>query len=296
MIINKQNLAGLRANFKSLYLSAAAAANPQWSKVAMEVPSTTAETKYGWLGQTASFREWLGERVLQNLKNHDYTIKNRDFENTVTVPRNDIDDDNLGIYKPMFEMLGHAATMHPDELVFELVKNGFTNKCYDGQYFFDTDHPVTGENGIEQSVSNFGGGAGAAWFLLDVSKPIKPFIYQPRKKYEFVSKDDPKDDNVFSLKQYVYGVDGRGNAGYGLWQLAYGSKQTLDETSYGAARTAMQSFKTDAGKPYNITPNLLVVGPSNEIAARKLLTAENGANGATNIFRSTADILVCPYL
>ena len=296
MIINKQNLNGLRANFKSLYMTALAAANPQWAKIAMEVPSTGSETKYGWLGMSTRFREWLGDRVVQNLKEHDFTIKNKDFESTVGVGRNEIEDDVLGIYKPLFEQMGFDAAMHPDELVFTLLKNGFANLCYDGQYFFDTDHPVVGENNVVTSVSNSGGGAGSPWFLLDTSKPIKPIIFQKRKGYEFVSKDDPKDDNVFNQKQFLYGTDARVNAGYALWQMAFGSKQTLDETNYGAARTAMQSFKGDNGRPLNIMPNLLVVGPSNEMAARKLLTAENGANGSTNIFRNTADILVCPYL
>jgi len=155
---------------------------------------------------------------------------------------------------------------------------------------------VVGADGEVQSVSNHGGGNGAAWFLLDVTKPVKPFIFQERKGYDFVAKDDLRDDNVFFLKSYIYGIDARVNAGYGLWQLAFGSKQVLDEEAYNTARTAMQSLKGDNGRPLTITPNLLVVGPSNEMAARKLLTAENNASGATNIFRSTADLLVCPWL
>ncbi|WP_435640325.1 Mu-like prophage major head subunit gpT family protein [Micavibrio aeruginosavorus] len=296
MNINRQNLEGVRAGFTSLYTSALSSAKPQWSKVAMEVNSTSAEEKYGWLGSSTRFSPWLGERVLQNLKEHDFAIKNVAFENTVPVLRDNIEDDKLGTYKPMFEMLGHDAAMHPDELVFGLLKNGFSKLCYDGQYFFDTDHPVLDENKIAQSVSNFGGGAGAAWFLLDVSKPVRPIIFQKRRGYEFVAMDDPKDSNVFNRREFVYGVDARVNAGYGLWQLAYGSKQTLDETNYGSARAAMQSFKGDNGRPLNVTPNLLVVGPSNETAARKLLAAENLANGETNIHRNTAEILVVPYL
>ena len=42
-----------------------------------------------------------------------------------------------------------------------LVAAGFTSLCYDGQYFFDTDHPV-GPNESPASVSNHGGGAGTA--------------------------------------------------------------------------------------------------------------------------------------
>jgi phage major head subunit gpT-like protein len=62
-----------------------------------------------------------------------------------------------------------------------------------------------------------------AWFLLDTKKPVKPFIFQRRKPAVFVSKDQPDDEGVFMKREYLFGVDSRDNAGYGLWQLAYGS-------------------------------------------------------------------------
>ena len=97
-------------------------------------------------------------------------------------------------------------------------------------------------------MSNFQGGAGTAWYLLDTTKAIKPFILQVRRDYAFVSKTAVADDNVFMGNEFVYGVDGRLNVGYGLWQLAYASKQTLDMTNYAAARASMMSVKSDGGK------------------------------------------------
>jgi phage major head subunit gpT-like protein len=35
--------------------------------------------------------------------------------------------------------------------------------------------------------------------------------------------DSSTDQNVFMKKQFLYGVDCRDNAGFGLWQMAYGS-------------------------------------------------------------------------
>ena len=66
-------------------------------------------------------------------------------------------------------------------------------------------------------------GDAKAWYLLDTSRSIKPLIFQQRKKPEFVNLDSPNDQNVFMSKKYIYGVDCRDNAGYGLWQMAYGS-------------------------------------------------------------------------
>lgn len=295
LVVNRGNLAILTQAFNAAFKGGFGTAKPMWSEVAMKVPSTTGEEKYGWLGATTRFREWLGERVYQNLKVHDYAIKNKTFENTVGVPREAIEDDQFGIYTPLMTQLGQDAALHPDELVFALVASGFTNLCYDGQYFFDTDHPV-GPSEAPASVSNFGGGAGTAWYLLDTSKAVKPFILQMRRDYAFVAKTDPKDDNVFDKNEYVWGVDGRLNVGFGLWQMAYASKQTLDVTNYAAARTAMMGFKADSGKPLNITPGVLLVPPTLEKAALDLIQAERLANGATNTYRNTARVVVCPWL
>ena len=194
-------------------------------------------------------------------------------------------------------MAGYSAAQLPDEIVMDLVSQGFTNLCFDGQSFFDTDHEVAGA-----SVSNKGTAAlsvatqaaviasyGAArtamrkfkddegrplnitpnvllvppaleavalaivnndrlddgkanpykgtaevvvdarltsdtaWFLLDTTKAVKPFIYQERKAPVFVSQTDMNADDVFSRKKYKFGAEARAAGGYGFWQLAFGS-------------------------------------------------------------------------
>ena len=72
-------------------------------------------------------------------------------------------------------------------------------------------------------------GSDTAWFLLCTTLPIKPLIYQQRKKVKFVSKTNETDDNVFMSKTFVYGADSRGNAGFGFWQMAYGSDGTAGD-------------------------------------------------------------------
>lgn len=291
MIINQASVQAVYQSFRTIFGEAFAAVKPQFERAAMTVPSSVREETYAWLGAFPRMREWVGERHIKNLELQSYTVKNKDWEATVEVDRNDIEDDSYGIYRPIIAELGRSAAVHPDELVFGLLAGGFDSTCYDGQYFFDTDHPVG-----SGTVSNNGGGSGTAWFLLDTTKAIKPLIFQSRRDVEFVSKDRAEDDNVFMQKKYVYGVDRRDNAGYGLWQLAHGSKQTLDETNYGTARAAMMGFTDSAGKPLYITPDLLVVPPSLEAEARALLLNERNAQGETNKWRGTAELLVVPWL
>lgn len=296
MIINKSNLADLQRGFKMTFQSAFEGAPSDWEKLATKVISTSGEEKYPWLGQTTRFREWLGDRVIQNLMTYDYTIKNKPFENTIGVNRDDIEDDRIGVYAPLIQQMGMDAKQHPDELCFALWSAGFTTTCYDGQYFFDTDHPVLDANGVAQSVSNYGGGAGTPWYLIDDTRAIKPMILQMRREYQFVAMDKVDDENVFSKKEFRYGVDARLNVGFGLWQLAYGSKQTLNEANYNTAYSALQSMKGDNGKPLGIRPSLLIVPPSLREAALKIVTAETINNGERNVNQNSAKVLVSPWL
>ncbi|MDK3025574.1 Mu-like prophage major head subunit gpT family protein [Cupriavidus taiwanensis] len=296
LVVNRANLNALFQAYKVLFQNAFTGTQADWDQVAMRVPSTTAKEVYPWLGQTTRFREWIGDRVLQNLMLHDFTIKNKPWENTVTIDRDEIDDDTYNVYGPMIAQLGQDARQHPDELVFGLLASGFDQSCYDGQYFFDTDHPVLQANGTTASVSNFQGGTGTAWYLLDTSKMVKPLIYQVRKDYKFVAMDQETDEQVFTSKKFRYGVDARSNVGFGLWQLAYASKQELTPETYGAARAALMSMKGDNGKPLGVRPSLLVVPPSLDAKGLEILQAEKNASGATNVYRNTAKQLTTPWL
>lgn len=295
MLITSASLDALRVGFKSTFKTAFAGAPSDWDKVAMLVPSTAKRETYGWLGSTTRFREWLGDRVIQNLGEHDYTLKNRTFENTVSVKREDVEDDTLGVYTPMIQQLGADAKTHPDELVFSLFAAGLTATGYDRVPFFSENHPVVTDAGQTVAVSNLTTGDGPTWYLLDTTRPVKPFIFQKRRDYAFVSKDRPDDDNVFLRDEFVYGCDARVNAGFGLWQMAHASKAPLTPENYEAVRAAMAERKGDNGKPLGIRPSLLVVPPSLDAAGRKIIKAET-IEGTTNISQGTAAVLPTSWL
>ena len=145
------------------------------------------------------------------------------------------------------------------------------------------------------SVSNTGGGSGAAWYLLDTSKVVKPIIFQQRTPFKPQELTSGDSDHVFKRNELLFGVDGRCNVGYGLWQTAYASKQTLDKTALWAARANMMGFKGDNGEPLGITPNLLLVPPSLEEAARTALEAVIISN-TSNVMKGLMKVEVCPWL
>lgn len=142
MIINGSNLTGLYVGYRTIFNKALDLAKPVYSRIATEVPSSTGAENYAWLGAFPRLREWVGERQIKNLSAYDYTIKNKDFEVTVAVPKNVIEDDQYGVYNPMFEDMGQSAALWPDSIVFALLKRGFSEKCYDGKSFYASDHKV----------------------------------------------------------------------------------------------------------------------------------------------------------
>lgn len=294
MDITAANIRIMGRGFSKLFQEGRGLVTPWYTRLATVVPSTTSENVYGWMLRLPKMRKWVGERVIHNVAALDYTLKNEDFELTVSVPRNTVMDDTFGVYNPVATMLGEQASKYPDDLLITLLQSGHAIAGPDGQFFFDTDHPVSLVNsslgiqsnyftGTALTAANFdavrasmagfkdeagrvmgavpnllivppqlefqartilnaslvaNGGtnvyAGAAeimmipelandpttWYLLDTRHALKPFIFQNRMSPQFVALTSVTDDNVFSFKEYIWGVDARGAAGFGLWFLA----------------------------------------------------------------------------
>lgn len=296
MLLNSANLAALGVGYRSEYNRGFTDAESYYAQLATTVPSMTRENTYPWLGEMPGIREWIGEREVRKLSQFDYTIRNKPWEMTISVDRDHIEDDQYGVYSPMFANMGFETARFPDQLIFNLLSSGFAQTCYDGQYFFDNDHPGYNAAGLEVSVTNVQAGAANPWYLLDTRRPLKPLVYQLRRAFDLVAKNARDDDNVFWRKEYIWGVEGRMNCGYGFWQQAYGSKAALDATSFNLALTTMMGLKRRAGQPLGIKPNILVCGPSNRATALEVVKAERNAAGATNINRDAVDVLVVEWL
>lgn len=285
--------AGLQTIFKAGYDSVATI----FQEVTTEVPSTKASEDYGWLGSTPWLKEWKDERAPQALIENGFTLKNKDYEASIAVDRNAIDDDQTGMVKMRVQGMAMAAKKSYDqELVTVIEGNGL---CYDGQNFFDTDHSegssgtqsnyqsssyalasdkaklvVTAMRGFKDDkgklcginpshimvptgleftakelfdptyvsvttdpskatlkgllkvivnpyLTNAGTVANSAWYVLDLTQPVKPFIFQNRKALEFVALDNPSDVDYFMRKTLYYGVDARFAFGFGDWRTAF---------------------------------------------------------------------------
>lgn len=275
----------------------------QWQKVAMEIPSTTKTNTYGFLGKFPKMREWIGSRQVKNMEAQGTSITNKTFESTVGISADDIDDDQVGLYRPMVQLAGESAAQLPDEEVFGLLEKGKSTICYDGQNFFDTDHPLFSEvdgSGTQTTQSNLTVGTdddAPTFYILDVHSVVKPLIWQKRQAPEIIPQFDAnKSDHVFMENEYLWGAKARGAAGFGFWQYIHRVEKTaLTKANVTKIIEKMKGLKANGNKAINIRPNLILVPVSLETAAKELFKTKI-VNGTTNILENELDVLASPYI
>jgi phage major head subunit gpT-like protein len=141
----------LEAGLKTIFFEAYQQAPTYYPQVATIIPSTKDKETYGWLGALPMMREWIDERLPRGLAAHDFTIENKNWELSISVDRNALDDDQYGQIKARITAMGEEAARHIDQLVFGLIGDGFSSLCYDGQSFFDADHPADSETGTQSN-------------------------------------------------------------------------------------------------------------------------------------------------
>lgn len=228
-------------SFDTIFQSVFTDTKTFYQDVASEISSSTATTRHFFMDRLPAMREWLGERIINNMIVRAQELPNKIYENTIRVKRTDLEDDLLGIYAPLFSELARSAKLWPDQLVADLIKNAANVKSYDQQNFFDANHPVNPEGSAEVQSNLF---------------PATP----------------------------------------------------LTADNLAMVRAVIMAYKTRDNVPMELVPNLLVVPPQLEYAARKILFGEligsavplgaagNGAAAPTNILRGVMDLLVLPRL
>ncbi|WNJ96545.1 Mu-like prophage major head subunit gpT family protein [Vibrio ruber] len=294
MPITAEQLRNMTTGLSAAYQIGFDGAESQVEKIATILPSSTKSEDYGFLGSWPEIKEWVGDRQLATLAKHGYTITNKKFESSIVVDKDDVDDDLLGQYGLQAQTMGQGVKLFPDKITFSLLCSGFSETCYDGQYFFDTDHPMA-DGTVSNIVGDIANDTGEPWFLLDCSRPLKPMVFQERRKFEFKALDDMSSDHVVLNDEYIYATDGRNNSGFGFWQMAIGSKAPLTKENLNAARKKLRSFTNDSGEPLGLKGTVLVVGGDNESVGEDLVLTEK-INGTNNTLFKKFDLVVSEYI
>lgn len=115
--------------------------------------SDQASEEYAWLGASPAMQEWIGQRQEKGLPEYDFTIKNREFEASVQFPVRWMNRDKFNMIMLRIQEMVERGQAHWAKLLVELIIAGESATCYDGQYFFDTDHSE-GDSGTQSNDIN----------------------------------------------------------------------------------------------------------------------------------------------
>ena len=260
--------------------------------VSMRVPSEGRSVDYKWLGDFPMMQEWLGDRVIKDLSAFHYEITNKDFESTVEVDQQrhrGRPDRGLHSDDPGACPIGPAAP--GPARVRTLLKLGFRRRrCFDGQYFFDDDHPIDKEEGT--IASNTGGGIGLAVVFtgpveaLETDHPSGSEAARvrgpgpARRRGRFHAQEIPlrrgrpeeRGLRALAARVRIQGDPGRG-------RLCDGP------VDHDGVQERSKAFRSAS------LPTHMIVPPTLESAGRMILKMDRDDAGAANVWYNTAELL-----
>jgi len=207
--------------FNTYFNKGLAQADTAYQAWAHEVNSVNAVEEFPVLGFDSSLRKWVGDRVFASLKAAKLSVKNEAYANGISVPRANIEDDNISFFSPMFTQMGIAAANLFGDLAIKALLN--PGKWADGDDFFKSSRK------FEKALIN----------------------------------------NVYA--------------------------GALSATAFEAARAQMGGFTDAGGNALHLIPDLLIVGPSLESTAKRILEADivsDGTVAVSNVNKGAAKVLV----
>lgn len=106
--------------------------------------------QYNWLGMAPVMQEWIGGRNAKGFRENGLRIENLHFESTIEVLVKELRRDKSGQVMLRIQEMADRANTHWISLISKLIIAGESQVCYDGQYFFDTDHSE-GDSGTQSN-------------------------------------------------------------------------------------------------------------------------------------------------
>ena len=107
--------------------------------------------EYAFLGSAPTLREWVGGRQPVGLRSSGLTIRNLLYEGTLEINVDDLRRDKTGQIRARVQEFADRELTHWATLLSALLVNGTSLTCYDGQYYFDTNHNE-GDSGDQSNL------------------------------------------------------------------------------------------------------------------------------------------------
>lgn len=155
-IVRPAALQALQTGLDTRFLDAYKSERPLvYKQLTTEIPSTKRNVLVAIADMLPQMREWLGDRIFHNPGAHTQLIENKHYELSMEVNADDVEDDELGGYFTSSMGLGERASEHPDVLLAQVLQGGTSTLGFDGQNFFDTDHPTDPRAGSGTALANY---------------------------------------------------------------------------------------------------------------------------------------------
>ena len=154
-IVNESRLRALYVGLSTTFNNGLKAADKEYQRTCMVIPTTGRGMDYAWLSRFPKMHRWVGDKSIKALELQTYYVPNVNWEATIAVDRNDIEDDQLGIYSIQAQMMGESAGELYGTIADDLKNNAFAQTGMDGNVFYGT-HTMITSDGNSISHTNLG--------------------------------------------------------------------------------------------------------------------------------------------
>lgn len=227
-----------RAVIGEMYMRLNATAASYVDRYAMKMSSSQEIETYAWLGMAPKMREWVGGRQPKGLRENSFQITNKDYEATLEILTKDLRREKWGQIKVRIAELSRRTVTHSASLLSSLIVAGKAALCYDGQYFYDTDH-AEGESGVQSNDLTFPAATGTTPTVAEMRDAIMQAIQAILGFKDDVGEPMNEDAREFDVMVPT-----------ALWAIAV-SAVTLPTLDQGASNI----LKNMADFKINVVPN-----------------------------------------
>lgn len=239
-----------------------------WAPLAPRVDSTDPDGEnQAWLGGVGAVTEKTGRGpAVQRMMAKKFFIANKEWELNVGIPLNVWRHNKVGQVQMAVTRKAAVVAAHPGVLIQTLLGTAETTACYDGQYFFDTDHSE-GDSGTQDND-----------LAATVTSPSSP------------TESEVADQIVRAVVAIQSFKDDKGNElNLGARRFMVGAGPTLFPKVLGAVRNKLLtnggSNVVADGRDFEIVPQLLP-----RVSGNKVVTFNVSPGAAPFVLQTLDDV------
>lgn len=127
-----------------------------YPNIATKIDVTAPSVTYSGLGATGGMKLLQDRMEEEDLKGYKQVITDDEYYNLIAIRAKVLEDEGTGQYLQRAQALGNEVPRFYDQKLVGMLTGGFTGVCYDGQPYFNTQHPVGVLGGGQATQSNMG--------------------------------------------------------------------------------------------------------------------------------------------